>query len=58
MISDQFNLSVNQFLTNAKIQDKIPKQIFKGMDLCRVEGIDLVANNDIKFQTAQTRAGQ
>ena len=35
------------FLNNAKIKERIPKEVFKGMDICRENGLNLVVNNEI-----------
>ena len=35
------------FLNNTIIKDRIPKPIFKGMEVCRANGINLVASNEI-----------
>ena len=35
------------FLNNAIIKDRIPKQVFKGIEMCRTNGINLVVNNEI-----------
>ena len=35
------------FLNNAIIKDRIPKQVFKGIETCRTNRINLVVNNEI-----------
>ena len=35
------------FLNNAIMKDRIPKQVFEGMEICRTNGINLVANSEI-----------
>ena len=37
------------FLNNVIIKDRIPKQVLKGIEMCRIHGINLVANNDLVF---------
>jgi hypothetical protein len=35
------------FLNNEVIKDRLPKQIFKGMDMCRAKGINITVGNKI-----------
>ncbi len=35
------------YLNNAVIKDRIPKQIFKGKDMCRAKGVNIAVGNEI-----------